>query len=688
MKMKFFITALAIALSNSLCSQTLFSNSFGNLSLQSYTAGNSVTQYSTVPSSFSLINDGHNNNASLNNAPFHVPSLKKEGWAVTYNAIENDTFLVSTSWLDSSLISNRWVITPAITNISANTVLTWMAKSPDAAYADGYEVYGTNKTGILTSADFTPADLLFNTGLGGEKNIWTKRSVSLGAFTGQTLRFAFRNNSANKYQLWIDDIEVTTTAFNLDGSITAIHSDKYILSGSSQTMNVTFFNNGAAPINTITINYQYGSSLPVSQLYTFNPALNYSQSVRLKFGLPYSFSSAGYYPLKAWATSPNNSTDQNIINDTLNTNITVQLFSPQKNVLVEQFVSAKNADSPDAQEKLLALQSTSVIVVNVHDNDSLKELNSTGVLTYKKKFSTALIDRRYDDSLLSSTVTKPYYNYKVKERLKAVTPASVTIINKNYNAGTKQLIFTLKADFAGEVKGDYRLNAYLVENNVSGKESDTTVNGFNQLNDYFNVPWSPYYQRGYYSFAENSYVLNAWQYKHQRVLLYSFNGSFGNAGIIPQTGGTQNQSYQAAFSYTLPAAANGINKYNADNIYIVGFAAEFSTNGLQRDVLNVTQDKLTANPEVVGLQKNITHQLLSIYPNPANGFIDVNIGSETKQYELQIHDLLGRRVFQKIVVNSDGVERVNLTGFVSGTYVLSIKSVSGISRQKFIIQGN
>lgn len=681
-----FILAFAIALSDTMFSQILFSNSFGNLSLQSYTTGNTTTLYSTIPSAFNLINDGHNNIASAFNAPFNVPALKKEGWAVTYNSVENDTFLVSTSWLDSSFISSRWVITPAITNITANTVLTWLAKSPDAAYPDGYEVYGTNKSGVLTAANFSLGDLLFTTGAGGEKNSWTRRAISLGSYAGQTLRFAFKNNSFNKYQLWIDDIEVKNTAFNLDGSITSIHSDKYILTGSSQSISVTFSNNAAAPINTITLNYQYGNSIPVSQLFTFSPGLNYGQSLKLSFGFPYSFSSAGYYKLKAWHTLPNNTTDQNVINDTLITYITAQSFSPPKNVFVEQFVSAKDADSPDAQEKVLALQSSSVIVVNVHDNDSLKEQNSAGLLTYKKKFSTALIDRKYNDSLLSSTVTKPYYNYRVYERLKAVTPASVSIINKTYNSGTKQLTFTLKTDFAGEVKGDYRLNAYLVENNISGKGSDTTVNGFNQLNDYFNVPWSPYYQRGYFSFADNSYVLNAWQYKHQRVLIHSFNGSFGNAGLIPQTGGTQNQSYQTTFSYTLPTITNGINKYNADNIYLVGFIAEYSTNGLQRDVLNVTQDKLTVNPEVVGLQKNTLSFASSIYPNPASKFIYVN--TETKNYEIQIHDLLGRCVFQKIVVNADVAERIDLTGFTYGTYILTVKSTSGISREKFIIQGN
>lgn len=691
---KLILLAAILVLSLNTRAQVLYSNSFGNLSLQSYTAGAGMTQYTTVPGGFSLINDGLKNNigsTSNPNKPFHVPSLKSEGWAVVANAIENDTFLVSTSWLDTNLIANRWVITPSITNITANTVLTWLAKSPDPSYADGYEVYATNKTGNLLASDFTIGDRLFaladgHTAGGGEQSTWTRRSVSLGAFAGQTLRFAYRNNSTNMYQLWIDDIEVKTLSLNLDGALTSVETEKYILTNVSHSVTVTYSNVAASPINTITLNYQYGNSSPVSQVFNFINGLQYGQSSKITFALPYSISSAGYYPVKAWASLPNNTSDQNNLNDTMYSSVTVMASSPQKNILVEQFLSAKDPESPDGQEKLQALQSSSVIIVNIHDNDSLKESNSSGILSYRKQYTTAMIDRTYFDSLSTATITRPYYAKRINLELAKVTPATVSVINKTYNTVTRQLSFTVKADFTGEVKGDYRMNAYLVENNISGKASDTTVNGFNQLSDFYNVPWSPYYQRGYFSFADNAYVLNAWQYKQQRVLINSLDGSFGSAGVIPQTGGTQGQSYQSTYTTTLPLPANGVSKYNPDNIYIIGFVAEFNADPNKRKILNVAQDKLNGNPEVVGIKENANFNSLSFYPNPASGTLNLNVPTSVKNCIIEMHDVFGKCVFKNILVNPNSTERIDLSSLPAGAYVISLQWGNSLLRGKFIVQ--
>ena len=63
---------------------------------------------------------------------------------------------------------------------------------------------------------------------------------------------------------------------------------------------------------------------------------------------------------------------------------------------MEQFVSAYDGDSPDAQEKAQGINSSSVVVVNVHDNDSLEIIDATSLFfDYKKNNSTALFDRYY-----------------------------------------------------------------------------------------------------------------------------------------------------------------------------------------------------------------------------------------------------------------------------------------------------
>ncbi len=693
----FSLIVIALVYLQTNYAQVIFSNSAGNLTLQSFSVGS--TQYTTVPTLFSTIQDGHNNNvgfAGNPNKPFNVPTLKNTGWAVVYNAPDNDTFFVSTSWFDTTTIAaNRWLITPQITGIVPNTVLTWYAKSPDPSNADAYEVYGTNKTGTLTSADFTIGDRLFTianftTTTGGENSTWTKRSINLTSFAGQNLRFAFKNYSTNKYQLWIDDIQVVTLANSLDVGLSNLKSNKYVLINTQNTVGLSYTNNGATAINTITLNYKIGSSAVQTETLALTNPLNYNETNVFTFGLPYSVSSAGLYPLKCWLSNVNGTTDQSQINDTLITNITIQATTPKKRVLVEQYVSAYDGESCDAQSKLMALKNDSTIIaVNIHDLDSLKEISSTALINgYKKYSSTALIDRQYFDSSATVAITRPYYANKINARLNAVTPVSVSIINKTYNSFTRQLIFTLQADFVGEVKGDYRFNAYLTENNVSGNSADTTVNGFNQFNNYNTAPWSQYYNTGYFSSINNTYVLNTWQYKHQNTLVRSIDGSFGfSGGLIPLTGGTQGQSYQKTYTLTIATATPGISKYNEDNMYIVGFVAEYSTNKNARTVLNVAQTKITTNPEIIGVKEVVSDKnQITIYPNPSTGLVFFETTQQISNYELKVVDVLGNCVFIQNNYNTIAPKSIDLTGLKNGVYFLSISGNAKTMNKKIVIQ--
>jgi len=695
---KYYLILITIFFLQTNYAQVIFSNSAGNLTLQSFSSGSALTQYTTIPTPFTTIEDGRNNNvgSAFNpNKPFNVSSLKNKGWAIAYNAQDNDTFFVSTSWFDTiTIAANRWLVTPQISTITPNTVLTWFAKSPDPSNADAYEVYGTTKTGTLTSTDFTLGDRLFtiasySTASGGENSTWTRRSINITPFAGQSLRFAFKNYSTNKYQLWIDDIQVVTTTYSLDLGLSNLKTDKYVLTNSLKTIGLSYTNNGAMAINAITLNYKIGTSSTQTQTIALTNPLSYRETNAFTFSLPYSISTAGLYPVKCWISIVNGQTDQTKANDTLRANITIQSISPNKNVLVEQYVGAYDGESCEAQNKLLALKNDSTIIaVNVHDADSLESITAVGLInSYKKEFATSLINRTFDDSLASISLTYPYYKNRITKQFTTITPASVSIINKIYNSSSNTLTFTVKADFVGEVKGDYRLNAYLTENNVSGNNSDTTVNGFNQINNYFNAPWSPYYNLGYFSSSFNNYVLKPWQYKHQNTLIHSFDNSFGIIGAIPTTGGTQGQSYQKTYTLTLPTVITGVSKYIADNIYIIGFVAEYNINKFARAILNVSQKKLTANPEIINVRENnITNFNFKIYPNPSTGLVYLETQNQLSNYEIKIIDVLGKCVFIQNDYNTIVPKSIDLSGLNNGVYFLSIRSKNKIVSEKIIIQ--
>ena len=65
----------------------------------------------------------------------------------------------------------------------------------------------------------------------------------------------------------------------------------------------------------------------------------------------------------------------------------------------------------------------------------------------------------------------------------------------------------------------------------------------------------------------------------------------------------------------------------------------------------------------------------TVYPNPVDQFLKVRIDAEKAgQYTLQVVDLTGRKLFEKVsgTIQPGEVEELDFSGFVSGIYVLNV----------------
>lgn len=82
----------------------------------------------------------------------------------------------------------------------------------------------------------------------------------------------------------------------------------------------------------------------------------------------------------------------------------------------------------------------------------------------------------------------------------------------------------------------------------------------------------------------------------------------------------------------------------------------------------------------VGIE-NIQASNFNVFPNPAKDFVVVE--SENSS-ELTISDLSGKMVYQSNTVNSR--TRINLSGFESGVYILSLKDNYSVHSQKLVIE--
>jgi len=691
-KLLYFII-VSFSVNNSF-SQILYSERFNTLSLISgtYTA-NSSTQnyfYSDVPSTMTAINNGTLTADTLTgNYPFRANGQKQKAWLGYVPANTTDTVAVSTSWLTPTGTANAWLITPIINNIAVNTVLTWEAMAPDLNNLDGYEIYvSTNTSTTAAVSHFT--SLLYSNS--GEKNTWQSRGVSLGAYAGQNIRIAFKNNSTNKYQLWLDDIVVQNMTNGFDAGATSHDIYKYSTINAINTFSATFKNYGYTPITNLTINYKMDNGVTVTEIKILSPALNYLDTRTLTFTTPYVSATPIYNTYKIWSSIINGQSDQVSINDTITGAITISSTAPSKKVLVEQFTGAGYGWTPDGYTKLnsIVTTNTNVIAASIHDNDNMVVTGSSSLISdYANEFPSATIDRHYFSSNNDVAIEKNNWSSFATQRIAMKVPATVTVTNVSYNTTTKQIDATVSSTFYGDVKGDYRLNLYVKENNVYGPTNDNTNNNWNQHSFLYNVGSSPFYQMGTY-LNSTTYLLSPAEYKHQYVVTHMADGAYGASGIIPTNGSTNGITYTKVYSYTLPTAAGGEFRYNADNIYLIGMVSEYDIDTKKRSILNVEEVKLTSNPEtIVSVKELLSNDIrLNVFPNPTSDVCYLNYTTTNNEFvTINVFNALGELVYieTKNVNTGNVTHELNLKELNAGNYIVQVSFKNNTITKKLTI---
>ncbi len=126
-----------------------------------------------------------------------------------------DFVAMSTSWYSPAGTSDDWLITPDIV-VGADQQLSWRAEAQDAGFPDGYNVYVSTTGQTIAGCQANPT--LFSI---AEENgaVWTDRSVSLAAYSGQTVNICFQNDTTDRFVLMIDDVVVD--GFSFDATVSS-----------------------------------------------------------------------------------------------------------------------------------------------------------------------------------------------------------------------------------------------------------------------------------------------------------------------------------------------------------------------------------------------------------------------------------------------------------------------------------
>ena len=78
---------------------------------------------------------------------------------------------------------------------------------------------------------------------------------------------------------------------------------------------------------------------------------------------------------------------------------------------------------------------------------------------------------------------------------------------------------------------------------------------------------------------------------------------------------------------------------------------------------------------------------ISVYPNPAQNFVNIDLGEIDKPEQVVVSDLLGRVVYNQVGRNADSqILRIETAGFQSGVYLIQIKTEFGIATRKVVVE--
>lgn len=443
--------------------------------------------------------------------------------------------------------------------------------------------------------------------------------------------------------------------FNNDAQMNALDIPEYALNPSAVQIKGTVKNKGLNTITAMTIKWNDGTNTYTQNLGSLNitawSSYNFTHSTNLNIN------SGNPVTVKVWVELAG---DQDNSNDTLYATVTGVPFVPQKRVFGEEATGTWCSWCPrgDCFMNQMANDYPSTWVgAAVHNNDPMVvSAWDQAMGAYISGYPGGTVDR------VNTNVDPSDFPAEYNVLINKIPPVAVDIKNVSYNSQTKVVTFTVEGDFVVALTGNYRINAVITEDGVTG-----TTNGYNQANSYSGGNYGP--MCGYEN-KPNPVPAAQMVYNHVgRALLDGFGGS-ALPGSIPI--GVQSKTY----SYTVP---NGV---NVNNIHLVGMIL----NGSNGRVLNVKSSSVpTSIKEDVNAQFDV-----NLYPNPAQDNLAVTFFlPQNAQASVEIYNVLGAVVkTQSLGALSHGNHRAefNVGDLQNGLYFVNLKVNDRVISKKLTLQ--
>lgn len=237
-----------------------------------------------------------------------------------------------------------------------------------------------------------------------------------------------------------------------------------------------------------------------------------------------------------------------------------------------------------------------------------------------------------------------YLNQYYVSQKQEYAPAIMEITNIVLNGDT--LSFDVNAEMVIEGPYDFRMNAVLIENNITG-----TGSGYDQVNFYSGGANGV--MGGYEALPSPVPAANMEYNMTARAMLGDF---WGDTSVFPAVV-VDGQNYTASFSYVIPS------DQNPANLDIIGILY-FHDNGSGRIVNGVEV------PVLLGINENsLSDPQIIVYPNPASDYIHIAL-ADNSDIQLQLVDLNGKKLYETELKGKEAY--IDIRSLNAGMYVLEL----------------
>lgn len=596
---------------------------------------------SGIPATWVKINvDGLIPNANFNTAI--VTGLTNNAW-MAWQRATGDSAALTTSYFTSAAQADRWLITPSFQVTSTNMVLSWEDYTPDPSWIDNMEVR-VSPTAGTTASSFTTS--LYNAG--GATDGFQRHGINLSAYNGQTIRIAFRDNSNDKFLLYLDNANAAVLP-PVDGAVDSVDFPKLADAGTS--VKALIENTGANTLTSVDLSYTIDAGTPVSQNFSVNLAPYAKTWVTFTTTVT---AAAGPHTVTVNLTKSNGSTDPVTSNNTKSTSFTIATSSTTRTGIIEEFSSSTCA--PCA-----TFNATFDPLITSSTNNANSGSSRFSVMKYQMNWPSPGNDVSYNPDGLTR---RTYYGVSgIPDHYTNGAPGGAGDQAEIDASKTKAAYMTMSGSYV--VKGDSLIATVVINptftlNNAGFKLHVAAVE------DHYTNNGATTSQKEYYHIM--------------RKMFPDGNGTTINTFVAGQQ-----QTFTFRYKYTVGTVTQ--NSYIFWNHPMAGSMVAFVQDNGNGDIIQALTVRATWPAAVNDVHTGIGN--VNIYPNPANEHTSVAFSlDKNSEISVSIIDNLGREVYNipaQQISAGNVVLPINTANLASGLYNVILRSENGMINEKLTV---